>query len=230
MCGRFTLTASAQQLQDVFGLEDIPEDLRPRYNIAPTQDAPVVRILVQEEGRRLHLLRWGLVPSWAKDEAIGNRMINARAETVHHKPAYRAAYKRRRCLVLCSGFYEWQRRGKAKQPHLIRMRDGRPFAMAGLWERWTGPTGEVLESCTIITTEANELVSAIHQRMPVILHPEDFDSWLDPTRDRPQALADLLRPYPAEEMESFPVSKKVNNPRIDDPTCIEPDDPDPQLF
>jgi len=226
MCGRFTLATTPAALVEMFGLGETP-DLVPRYNIAPTQGAPAIKLVTQEqEGgppvRVLRLLHWGLIPGWAQDPTVGNRMINARSETVAQKPAFRAAFKRRRCLVLADGFYEWKSLGRGKkQPHLIRMKDGRAFAFAGLWERWKGPEGE-LESCTVLTCEPNPLVAEIHKRMPVILHPGDYDRWLDPEIQDPDLLKQLLEPYPDTEMVAFPVNPRVNNPRFDDPECVSP--------
>lgn len=226
MCGRFTFATAPQALVELFGLDEVP-DLTPRYNIAPSQGAPVVRVVLagEQQRRELRLLRWGLVPSWAKDPAVGNRMINARSETAASKPAFRAAFKRRRCLVLADGFYEWQARGKGrgKQPHLIRLRHGGPFAFAGLWERWReAPDGEELHTCTLLTCAPNELVAPIHDRMPVILPPEAYAPWLDPELQDVAQLQQLLRPYPAGEMEAFPVSPRVNSPRVDDPDVAAP--------
>ena len=222
MCGRFTLRAPASVLAEQFAIFEIP-DLKPRFNIAPTQPVTVARLSGDEQAptRQVATLRWGLVPSWAKDPAIGNRMINARSETVAEKPAYRAAFRRRRCLVLADGFYEWQRAGRAKQPYFIRMRDDSPFALAGLWESWEGPDHSHVESCTLLTTEPNELVEPIHNRMPVILAPDDYDRWLDPSIQTPDPLRRLLAPYPSEPMEAYPVSTHVNSPAHDDPKCIE---------
>ena len=224
MCGRFTLTTTAEDLARSFELVELP-GLSPRYNIAPTQQVATVRAVVQEEGggRELRLLRWGLVPSWAKDLKIGSRMINARAETVAEKPAFRRAFRSRRCLVLADGFYEWRRVGKQRQPHFISMRDGRPFAFAGLWERWVDPEdGQVVESCTVLTTRPNALMEKIHDRMPVILEPGDHATWLDPRITDPEQLEPLLRPHAAGEMTSHPVSARVNSPRNDDPSCVSP--------
>jgi putative SOS response-associated peptidase YedK len=167
-------------------------------------------------------LRWGLIPSWAKDPAIGNRMINARAETVAEKPAFRAAFRRRRCLVVADGFYEWARGGKPRQPYFIRMHDDRPFAFAGLWESWQGPDEGPVESCTLLTTEPNELLEPIHNRMPLILGEDDYDQWLDPALQRPDALQPLLRPLPSDQMTAEKISTYVNSPANDDPRCIEP--------
>ncbi|MCA9897857.1 MAG: SOS response-associated peptidase [Anaerolineales bacterium] len=192
----------------------------PRYNIAPTQ--PVAAIRLAENGQReFTFFRWGLVPSWAKDLNIGSRMINARSETVAEKPSFRTAFKRRRCLIPADGFYEWQKQGSGKQPMFIRPVAERPFALAGLWEVWRDPDGSVLQTCTILTTTPNELMAPIHNRMPVIVEPEDFDLWLNPEPDPEQGLH-LLRPYPAEKMAAYPVSTVVNNPRNDMPDCIQP--------
>ena len=219
MCGRYTLKTPPAELAELFGLGD-PPALAPRYNIAPTQPVPAVRSSAGD-GREWALLRWGLVPGWADDPSVGNRMINARAETVAAKAAFRNALKNRRCLVAADGFYEWKREGRQKQPFHIRLRGGGPFAFAGLWERWT-KGGEPLESCTFLTTGPNELMQPLHDRMPVIIAPEDFDLWLDPAVRDAEALAHLLRPFPAERMEAFPVSKHVNSPTRDDPACAAP--------
>jgi putative SOS response-associated peptidase YedK len=220
MCGRFTLKTLPQLLAEHFALGDIPA-LAPRYNIAPSQEIAVVRL--QEGQRRLDLLRWGLVPSWSKDASIGSRLINARSETAGEKPAFRAALRSRRCLVPADGFYEWQVRGGRKQPHLIQRRDGGPFAFAGLWERWRGTEGTEIASCTLLTTEANELVRPIHDRMPVILDPRDYEAWLDSEVNTPARVASLLRPSSAAEMVAIPVGLWVNDPRHDDPRCVDPE-------
>ena len=214
------MATPARVIAEVFGLDDVPE-LSPRFNIAPTQAVAAVRARA-DGGRELVALTWGLIPSWSKDRTIGSRLINARAETVGEKPAFRAALRARRCLVLADGFYEWQKLGTRKQPHHIRMRDGRPFAFAGLWERWTPAEGDPVESCTIITTLPNEVVAPIHDRMPVILAPADLDRWLDPGVRDPAAVAALLRPYPAGDMTAYPVSLRVNSPGADDPSCVVP--------
>jgi len=195
----------------------------PRFNIAPTQPVAVVRSSPSEpeHERELAWLRWGLIPGWAKDPSVGSRMINARAETAAEKPSYRAAFRRRRCLVVADGFYEWQRTGKRKQPYFIRMQDDRPFAFAGLWESWEGAAEGPVESCTLLTTEPNALVEPIHSRMPVILAEDDYARWLDPTIQEPKAIASLVRPFPAEPMVAFAVSTYVNSPSRDDARCIE---------
>jgi putative SOS response-associated peptidase YedK len=220
MCGRFTLTTPMPVLAELFLFPEAatPE---PRYNIAPTQAVATVRALAGIDKRELAFLRWGLVPSWADDLAIGNRLINARSETVAAKPSFRSAFKCRRCLVLADGFYEWQKLGTRKQPFYFRLRDGKPFAFAGLWERWE-KAGAPVESCTILTTEANDVLRPVHERMPVILGPKDYDLWLDPSPQKPELLQALLRPYPPGEMTGFPVSPLVNNPRNNSSRCIEP--------
>lgn len=231
MCGRFTLWVDLDQLAAAFPWMELPsglETLPPRYNIAPTQPVAVVP---NDGSNRLNFFVWGLVPSWAKDPSVGNRMINARAETLGEKPSFRSAYRRRRCLVLADGFYEWQQgRGKIKTPHYIRLRSGEPFALAGLWEEWHSPEGDQLLTCTIITTEPNELVAQYHNRMPVILPESTYERWLDPSERQPDELDDLLGPYPAAEMEGFAVSTLVNSPGNDDPSCIEPVQEEGTLF
>lgn len=221
MCGRYTLTRPTDLVEEL-GVATTQE-LAPRYNVAPTQDLPVVRAGKESAGRELAVMRWGLIPSWAKDPKIGNRMINARSETAAEKPSFRNAMKRRRCLVLADGFYEWAKVGGAKQPHYIHLKDRRPFVFAGLWEHWakdpeTGP----IDSFTILTTHANERVRPLHDRMPVILPAEHYDLWLDPGAQDTAALAPLLRPYPDDEIEYEPVSRLVNNPKNDVPQCVEP--------
>lgn len=222
MCGRFTLTAKPQALADAFGLDAPPEGLEPHFNIAPSQ---AVAAIPNTEPRHLARLRWGLVPSWAKDPAIGHRMINARAESVADKPSFRAAFRKRRCLVVADGFYEWKRDGKRKTPMYIRMKSGDPFAFAGLWEVWKPPgatTAEPLRTCTILTTTPNDLVAPIHDRMPVILPRAAWDLWLTPDDPGRDALESALRPFPGDEMEAFSVSTLVNSPANDRPECIEP--------
>jgi putative SOS response-associated peptidase YedK len=222
MCGRFTLSSPPSVLARLFLLDQEPQQLAPRFNIAPTQKVAAVRGSEEPGHRRLDLLQWGLIPSWSKDPKIGSRMINARAETVAERPAFRAAFRRRRCLIAADGFYEWVRRGPRKQPYHIRMRDGSPFGFAGLWERWQGPEGDPIESCTVLTTTPNELLKPLHDRMPVILAPGDHAAWLDPDQHEPGPLRPLLRPFDPAAMEAYPVSLRVNNPGNDDPRCIEP--------
>lgn len=221
MCGRFIMTVDPAQLRDAFPWLDIREDWEPRFNIAPTQPVAVVP---NRGDNRLDFFQWGLIPSWAKDPAIGNRMINARAETLAEKASFRNAYRRRRCLILADGFYEWKVEvaQKRKQPVLIKMDSGEPFGFAGLWETWSSPQGTQVNSCTIITTEPNDLVREIHNRMPVILEKDAHQLWLDPNEKRPQDLQHLLKPYPAREMVAFPVSTMVNSPNNDSPACVVP--------
>lgn len=218
MCGRFTLRSKASDVAKAFSLLDVPE-LPLRYNIAPTQAVPIVR-LGDDGNRSLALAHWGLIPSWADDPAIGNRMINARADTVATKPSFRTAFKKRRCLLVADGFYEWQKTDGKKQPYYIRLKDGAPFGFAGLWERWERD-GKAIESCAIITTDANELMEPIHNRMPVIISPDAYEVWLDPAAQEPERLQRLLSPYPAAELTAYPVSTVVNNPRNEQASCIE---------
>lgn len=228
MCGRYSLTRPKAMLESLFKIE-ILGDLPPRYNIAPGQPIPAVR--TDKKGYQvITLFQWGLIPSWSKDPAIGARMINARSETAAEKPAFRAAMKRRRCLIPSDGFYEWAQASASKQPHHVQMKDGHPFAFAGLWELWCGADGSEIESCTILTTAANPLLKPIHPRMPVILRPEDYGRWMDPSNEKPAGLTDLLRPYPPEEMVARPVGRRVNSPRNDDPKCLEPEEPPKTLF
>jgi len=221
MCGRFTLITSAEVVAEQFQLIEVPS-LSPRYNVAPTQPVAAVRPSPGNGGRELVLLRWGLIPFWAKDSAIGSRMINARSETVAQKPAFRAAFRRRRCLVPADGFYEWQRQERGKQPFYIRLDDEKPFAFAGLWEHWEGPDENTIDSCTVLTTEPNDLIRLLHNRMPVILAPKDYDLWLDPGVQEAELLQPLLRPYPSENMIAYPISTWVNSPSNEGPQCIEP--------
>jgi len=256
MCGRFTVRSNLNLILQQFALDDEPDfDLTPRYNIAPTQEVAVVR--ATEAGRELAMLRWGLIPSWSKDEKMGNRLLNARSETAAEKPSFRSAFRRRRCLVVADGFYEWKKidspaaesaRGNGdadsqrgtkkttskrnsqtpKQPFLIHMQDGGPFAFAGLWETWKGPRGAELptpiQSCTILTTEPNALMATIHDRMPVILPQEDYAMWLDPSFEGIEALQALQRPYDPDAMIATPVSTLVNSPRNESPECVVPVD------
>lgn len=221
MCGRFTLSNSGEAIASAFDLNALP-DLEPRYNIAPTQPAPAIVATSEHPERQFELLYWGLIPSWAKDYKIGARLINARAETVTEKPSFRTAFKRRRCLVVTDGFYEWKRLDKEKQPFYFQVEHHRPFAFAGLWEHWQSSEGDTIDSCTILTTEANDLMRSIHDRMPVILDPQDYDLWLDPSVQKPDLLQPLLRPYSSEAMSSYPVNPRVNSAKYDDPSCIQP--------
>jgi putative SOS response-associated peptidase YedK len=221
MCGRYTLIRLAD-FTDMFPWIRGPESFpAARYNIAPTQDIPVV---ANEPNPHIDFFHWGLVPSWAKDISIGNRMINARVETLNTKPVFKTALKRRRCIVPATGFYEWKKNpdGKTKTPMYIRMKGGKPFAFAGVWETWHSPDGSSLRSCTLITGQPNKLLSTIHDRMPMILEPQDYQRWLDPHERDAADLMPMLKPYPTEKMEAFPVSRAVNNASNDVPGCIEP--------
>jgi putative SOS response-associated peptidase YedK len=221
MCGRFTLTVSGEALAEHFNLAETPEVVA-RYNIAPTQPVAAVRSARQSGERELTYLHWGLIPAWAQDPAIGSRMINARAETAAEKPAFRAAFKYRRCLVPASGFYEWQKIDGRKQPVFIHLAGGDLFAFASLWEHWQSPDGSEVNSCTLLTTGPNELIRPVHDRMPVILRPEEYDLWLDRDVQQVDRLRPLLRPFPAERMAFFPVSPRVNSPANEGPDCIAP--------
>ena len=221
MCGRYTLKASPEVVAGQF-LADLPGLKKPRYNIAPSQMVACVRGTPESQRREGVFLRWGLVPSWAKDPAIGQKLINARAETVGEKPSFRRSFRHRRCLVLADGYYEWRKEEKGKQPYYIRMKDERPFAFAGIWEHWDGGDDQTIESCAMLTTEPNELMATIHHRMPVILKPEDYDGWLDVSLQDSPRLLRFLYSYPAGDMVAFPVSLKVNNPKFDDPACLDP--------
>jgi putative SOS response-associated peptidase YedK len=221
MCGRYTLIRLAD-FTDIFPWIRAPDRMpEARYNIAPSQDIAVV---TNEGGGQVELFRWGLVPSWAKDESIGNRMINARCETLAEKPMFRTALKRRRCLIPASGFYEWKKSpdGKSKTPMYVRMKGGKPFAFAGLWDRWHSPDGSELRSCTIITGPPNSLLKQIHDRMPMMLAGDDCKKWIKPGEMSSGEANKLLKPYPADEMEAFAVSRMVNSPAMDSPKCIEP--------
>lgn len=218
MCGRFTLTSSGEELARRFELTSAPQ-LRPRYNIAPSQEVAVVREPVA--GRRLlEPHRWGLIPSWAKDPAIGNRLINARCETAAQKPSFRSAMRSRRCVVPADGFFEWSGQGPERRPHWIHMREGGPFGIAGLWESWRGEGGEVIESCVLLTCAANGTIRDVHHRMPVILDPSDYGRWLDSDQRDTASLEDLLAPCPDDWLDVIPVGRHVNNPRNDDPACL----------
>lgn len=221
MCGRFTLTVDPSQLQEAFGNYSFPQRYAPRYNIAPTQ--PILAI-PNDAKNAADFFFWGLIPSWAKDMTIGSRLINARAETLAEKPSFRGSLKYKRCIIPADGFYEWQSRPgmKVKIPHFIHMADGRPFAFAGLWDEWQAPDGSLLRSATIITTEPNKLMAQLHNRMPVILSPDQYDEWLDPAPRTADSLQPLLQSYPAEEMSAHPVSTLVNSPENDVPDLIEP--------
>jgi putative SOS response-associated peptidase YedK len=209
MCGRFTLRTPTEKLAQAFEVDEVLT-VEARYNIAPTQN--VLGVRQTADHREATNFRWGLIPSWAKDASMGARLINARSETVTEKPAFREAFKRRRCIIPADGFYEWQRTESKKQPYYFFMKDERPFGFAGLWERWKDTDGDAVESCSILTTEANELLKHFHDRMPVILHPDDYGLWLNDDVREVDSLKELLQPYTASEMRAYPVSTLVNSP------------------
>ncbi|MDQ3009261.1 MAG: SOS response-associated peptidase [Acidobacteriota bacterium] len=219
MCGRYTLHQSAKEIAKRFGVDPRAAVIGPRYNIAPSQIVPVIRQLKERE---MIGCKWGLIPFWAKDPAIGNKLINAKAETLAEKPSFKQALSQRRCLIPANGFYEWQKKGKApSQPMYVRRRDGGLFAFAGLWEEWKAPDGERLQTCTIITTEPNELISQFHHRMAVVLKPDEEAAWLE-LKMKPADVLPLLKPYDLDDMEAFPVARAVNSPAFEDVSCIAP--------
>lgn len=221
MCGRFTLTVDPADLQQAFPDVTFPIQRQPRFNIAPTQ--PVL-VLPNNNSLAADYFIWGLIPSWASDPSIGARLINARAETFAEKPSFRGSYKYKRCLIFADGFYEWQSHPeqKTKIPHYIHLATRQPFALAGLWDEWHAPDGSLVKSCTIITTGPNQLLSSLHNRMPVILPPSARAQWLDPSPQKPEALQSLLNPYPSEEMRLHPVSTLVNSPANDRAELVTP--------
>jgi putative SOS response-associated peptidase YedK len=219
MCGRFVLTADLQAIQQSFDLLTLPAQFQPRYNIAPTQP---VAVITNEKSRELTFYRWGLIPSWAKDDSMAARMINARSETAAEKPAFRSALRRRRCIIPADGFYEWQQHGKDKIPFFIHRQERQIFGMAGLWEIWQEPGGGEIRTCTILTTEANTFMKNYHERMPVILRREDYRLWLSPNEEPAGLLTGLMRPYAEDDLVAYPVSKAVNRPGNDSPELIRP--------
>jgi putative SOS response-associated peptidase YedK len=225
MCGRYRLSRRKQIIEEHFDGISGEEDWIPRYNIAPTQPVPIIRQHPREPRRELSLVRWGLIPSWAKDMSGSAQMINARSETAAAKPAFRDALASRRCLVPADGFYEWRRAGKAKQPYCFEVKDGELFAFAGVWERWKDPSGQWIKSCSILTTTPNAVTSSVHDRMPVILDPSNYDLWLDPGMRNVDALSEMLKPYDARNMRSYPVSNRVNYVANDEETCSTPVEP-----
>lgn len=226
MCGRFTLSSPADVIADWFQVV-IPDQCVPRYNIAPTQGILTVGKVNDE--RATAIRRWGLIPSWAKDPDIGHRMINARSETAAEKPSFRKALEKRRCLIPASGFYEWKKTGTGKQPYLIRIANEPVFAFAGLWESWNAPEGDVWETCTILTTDANPFMKSLHHRMPVILRQDDYDAWLDPEPVTSETQSRLFEPLADVTLDAFPVSRHVNSPRNDDPSCEDRVDPEIEI-
>lgn len=221
MCGRYRLSRRKQLVEEYFDASG-EDDWSPHYNIAPTQPVPVVRQHPKEPRRQVSLMRWGLIPAWSKDASSSAKMINARSETAHTLPAFREAIKLRRCLVPADGFYEWQRRGGAKQPFCFEVNNGELFAFAGLWDRWRDPNRQWIRSCAILTTTPNAVTSPIHDRMPVILHKDAYDLWLDPGMTNVEAVSNLLKSYDAHLMRSYPVGSRVNNVGNDDKACCAP--------
>jgi putative SOS response-associated peptidase YedK len=221
MCGRFTLTVNPADLKDTFSEYIFPPKFGPRFNIAPSQ--PVLAI-PNDEKNTADFFIWGLIPMWAKDPSIGNRLINARGETVAEKPSFRGSFKYKRCLILADGFYEWKANSgkKTKTPYFIHMKDRKPFALAGLWDAWESPDGSSIKTCTIITTTPNELMEHLHDRMPVILHPRDYAKWLNVSPQTPENLLPLIKPFPADEMSAYRVSTLVNKPANDSPELLVP--------
>lgn len=219
MCGRFALK-NPQALKAAFDLAELPDNLTPRYNISPGTEIPTIRY--SPEGKRvMHLLRWGLVPHWAKDPGIGAKLCNARGETVAEKPSFREAFKRRRCLVPADGFYEWKTEGREKQPYFFSLKTAEPFVLGGVWESWRAPNGDVLRTCCLITTGPNEIMLPVHDRMPVIISPDDYATWL--TGEASDAL-NLVKPYPPHEMQTWAVSKRVSRSGEEGSDLIRPDD------
>ena len=226
MCGRFVRKLYAETIADEFDVDEVEAELAPSYNVAPSQQVAVVVI---GEKKRLVAMKWGLIPAWSDDPSIGNRLINARAETVAEKPSFREAFMRQRCLVIADGFYEWQKHGRSRQPYFIHLRGERPFGFAGLYDLWTSPEGELIKTCTIITTEPNEIMRTLHDRMPVILPKQFEDVWLDPYNADHASLIQMLAPYSNNEMGMHTVSPLVNSTANDSPECIAPAAPSGQL-
>jgi putative SOS response-associated peptidase YedK len=222
MCGRYRLSRRKQIVEEYFDCVSDEPDWNPRYNIAPTQPIPVIRQNPKEPVRELSLVRWGLIPSWAKDSSAAARMINARSETASTKPAFRDALKSRRCLVPADGFYEWQRTGKTKQPYCFEVDDGKLFAFAGMWDRWKDASGNAVETCSILTTTPNAVTASVHDRMPVILDPDGYDLWLDPGMKDVSGASELLKPYDARLMRCYPISARINHTVNDDEDCSAP--------
>jgi putative SOS response-associated peptidase YedK len=222
VCGRYRLSRRKQIIEEHFETADWQEDWSPRFNVAPTQPVPVVRQHPKEPRRDLSLMRWGLIPSWAHDPSAAAKMINARSETAATKPAFRDPMKFRRCVIPADAFYEWQRTAKSKQPFCFEVNGGELFAFAGLWDRWKGPSGQWVKSCSILTTTPNAVAARVHGRMPVILDPASYDLWLDPGMTNTQVITELLKPYDAQSMRCYPVSTLINHVANDDAECSTP--------
>lgn len=222
MCGRYRLSRRKELIEEYFDSVSGEEGWTPRYNIAPTQSVPVIRQNHKQPVRELSFVRWGLIPSWAKESSVAAQMINARSETAGTKPAFRDALKYRRCIIPADGFYEWQKTGKAKQPYCFEINEGELFAFAGIWDRWNNANGNSLETCSILTTTPNDVTLPVHDRMPVILDQETYDLWLDPGMRDVNAASELLKPYDARQMRSFPISTRINHVANDDEACSTP--------
>jgi putative SOS response-associated peptidase YedK len=222
MCGRYRLSRRKQLVEEYFDCGPSDNDWSPRYNIAPTQYIPVIRQNSKEPVRELSLMRWGLIPSWAKDSSIAAKMINARSETAATKPAFRDPLRFHRCLIPADGFYEWVQTGKSKEPFCFEIMEGELFAFAGLWDGWKDPNGNWIRTCSILTTTPNAVTSAVHDRMPVIVDPDSYDLWLDPGMTDAQIVSELLKPYDAKSMRSYPVSMRINHVANDDEACSQP--------
>lgn len=223
MCGRTALSTPPDDLREAFGLDDSPR-LVPHYNVPPSQPLAIVRVLRHDAARKLDLLRWGLIPAWAKDRKLGHKLALARTETAATTPAFRDALRRRRCLVVVDGFFEWKRADKGSQPFFVQRTDRAPFALAGIWEHWVSSDGEVIESCAILTQPSRPPVDAVHDRMPLVVERETWDTWLDPSLTDIAAIDAMLEPR-TPALAAYPVSPRVNNPRNDDPACLERQDP-----
>jgi putative SOS response-associated peptidase YedK len=224
MCGRYRLSRRRQLVEEYFGAASEEYEWGPRYNVAPSQPVPVIRQDAREPARRLSKMRWGLVPSWSTDPSIGYKTINARSETVATTPSFREPFKSQRCLIPADGFYEWKREGKTKQPYCFEVNGGELFAFAGLWDKWINLQGEVIESCTILTTTPNTLLADFHDRMPVILSPDNYDLWLGPAFRNTASVSEVLLPFDSAMMRCYPVSTRVNQVQNDDPDCAKPVD------
>ena len=222
MCGRYRLSRRKQILEEHFDTVSGEEDWTPRYNIAPTQPVPIIRQHPREPVREMSLVRWGLIPSWSKDSSASAKMINARSETAGISPAFRDAMKSRRCIIPADGFYEWQKKGKTKQPYCFEVNDGNLFAFAGIWDRWKNPSGDIVETCSILTTTPNAVTSVVHDRMPVILDLDSYDLWLDPGMKNVNVASELLKPYDARSMRCYPISTRINHVANDDEACSAP--------
>jgi putative SOS response-associated peptidase YedK len=233
MCGRYRLSRRKQIIEEYFDTSPWDDDWNPRFNIAPTQPVPVIRQHPKEPSRQISMMRWGLVPHWAKDISAAASTINARSETAATKPAFRAPIRFRRCLIPADGFYEWARKGSSKQPYCFEVNEDELFAFAGLWDGWKDASGNWIKSCSILTTTPNAVSSAVHDRMPVILNPDSYDLWLDPGMQNVAAISELLKPYDAHAMRRYPVSTRINHVANDDVECshrVEPSETQNQLF